>query len=394
VKRWAFKEIIMRRLIVIVVLAASVGPSPAAVPGPEIVDVFVAPRDGYPNFRIPALVVTNQGTLLATAEGRQANSDHAENKLVCKRSTDGGRTWGRLQLLDDEGQVACNDTSMVVCRSTGRILGLYTLIPAEVDEYHVVAGFQGLVSRHFLIHSDDDGRTWSKPCEITRMIKRPEAQCSDTAPGMGLELRRPPHAGRLLVPLWQKYRGATWAMMALSDDGGRTWRLGGDVPGYGPKEPKRGINESQVVELADGRIRLTGRGWDGERLRKTSFSADGGQTWSRLVDDPLLVDPHCMASLVRYSDPLDGRRSRILFANAAHAKNRANGTVRLSYDEGLTWPVAKVLTPGGYGYSCLVRLTDGSVGCYFENNIGGRWHLSFARFSLAWLTDGSDDGTR
>jgi sialidase-1 len=379
---------------VVILVASTFGVSAATVSEPEIIDVFVAPRDGYPNFRIPALVVTNKGTLVATAEGRQANSDHSENKLVCKRSTDGGRTWGKLQLLDDAGKAACNDASAAVDRGTGRILCLYSVYPAEASEYTVVPGFEGKVSRHFIIHSDDDGATWTKPREITRMVKRPLARVSQFTPGTGLQLRRPPHVGRLLVPMWQKYNGAMWAMMAISDDRGNTWQLGDDVPAFGPKEPKRGVGESQVVELADGRIRLTGRGWDGELLRKTSFSDDGGQTWSRLADDRTLVDPCCNASLVRYSDTLDGRRSRILFANPADRKKRISGTVRLSYDEGVTWPVAKVLLPGGYGYSCLAALPDGAIGCFCENDSGGRWHMSFARLALVWLTDGKDDGAK
>jgi sialidase-1 len=160
----------------------------------------------------------------------------ATNNLVCKRSTDGGRTWGKVQLLDDEGKATCNDTSTVVCRKTGRILSLYSFSPAEAGEYNVVPGFEGKVSRHFIIHSDDDGVTWSKPREITRMIKRPEAPASEFAPGMGRQLRRPPHADRLLVPMWQKHRGGTFAMMAVSDDTDETWQLSDDVFGYGPKE--------------------------------------------------------------------------------------------------------------------------------------------------------------
>jgi len=96
----------------------------------------------------------------------------------------------------------------------------------------------------------------------------------------------------------------------------------------------------------------------------------------------------CQGSVLRYSDPLDGQRSRILFSNPASATARANGTVRLSYDEGQTWPVSRVIVPGPFGYSCLGVLPDGTILCLFECE---KWRtIRLARFTLQWLTQGSD----
>ena len=95
-----------------------------------------------------------------------------------------------------------------------------------------------------------------------------------------------------------------------------------------------------------------------------------------------------MATILRYTDPLDGFGSRILFANPNSSSERVNGTVRLSYDEGKTWLIAKTLYGGGYGYSCLVALPDGAIGCLFERE--DYIHTTFARFTLDWLTDGKD----
>ena len=105
-------------------------------------------------------------------------------------------------------------------------------------------------------------------------------------------------------------------------------------------------------------------------------------------DVPELIEPNCQGSLLRHTDPLDGLKSRILFSNPASKQARRNGTIRMSIDEGRTWPVARTLWPGGYAYSSLASLPDGSVGCLFEKD--GYKTVTFARFTLAWLTDGKD----
>ena len=99
---------------------------------PEFVDVFVSGQDGYPNYRIPSLVVTSKGTLLALCEGRTKNDDHAANDLVLKRSGDGGRSWSKLQLVRDEGEATCNDPVMTVL-DDGRVL----LFFAQIGRAHV-----------------------------------------------------------------------------------------------------------------------------------------------------------------------------------------------------------------------------------------------------------------
>ena len=143
--------------------------------------------------------------------------------------------------------------------------------------------------------------------------------------------------------------------------------------------------EPQVVELVDGRLMLNARTLS--KVRKVALSEDAGATFSPLVDDPALIEPACQGSILRYSDPLDGEPSRILFSNPASQTERANGTVRLSLDEGATWPVARTLYPGSFAYSCLTVLPDGTIGCLFEADDYQR--IAFARFSLDWLTNSS-----
>jgi sialidase-1 len=146
--------------------------------------------------------------------------------------------------------------------------------------------------------------------------------------------------------------------------------------------------EVQMVERADGSVLLNARSYQGNRLRKTALSQDGGRTWSPLLDEAAHLEPQCQGTILRFTDPLDGFRSRILFANPASQEGRKYGTVRLSYDEGETWPVARTLYEGSFAYSCLAVLPDRTLGLLFERDQYEK--ITFASFSLEWLTRGED----
>jgi sialidase-1 len=349
---------------------------------PQRTDVFIGGRDGYPVYRIPALLTTSRGTVLAVAEGRARLKDIAENDIVLKRSTDGGKTFGPLIVVAADGDNSLNNPLLVEVRPRGRILLMYQHYPAHTGESKVVPGLTGpRVCRTMLTHSDDDGQTWSAPRDITAGIKRPKDVTSTASgPGVAIQLRRGKHQGRIIAPHNQGPHGHWLVYAAISDDGGDTWRYGQTAPQNG----KGHANEVQMVELADGSVMLNARTEDGHRCRKTSISRDGGETWSPLVDVPELVDPKCMGSIIRYSDPLDGKRSRLLFSNAADEKHRRRGTLRLSYDEGQTWEVSRVLEPGDFAYSCLTVLPGGSIGCLYEGDDYKR--IILARATLTWLT--------
>src|SRR5262249_4129227 len=199
--------------------------------------------------------------------------------------------------------------------------------------------------------STDDGSTWTKPIEITRDVKKPNWTWYATGPGVGIQTK----GGRLIVPCdnYVAVSKAQQSHVIFSDDHGRTWQLGGAV---GPR-----CNESQVVELADGSLMLNIRSYRGNYRRLVSVSKDGGQTWSKPVEDDTLVEPVCQASIVRYR----GDKGGLLFSNPA-SKKRERMTVRLSRDEGQTWSVTKVLHDGPTAYSCLAVLPDGTIGCLYE----------------------------
>ena len=163
------------------------------------------------------------------------------------------------------------------------------------------------------------------------------------------------------------------------------------------------VNEVQVVELQNGTIRCNARTSGNEVLRKTALSKDGGQTWSAIESVAELRDPHCMASIFRFSDSVDPQngdqkirsnhlqpkknKSRILYSGP-QSNRREKGTIFLSYDEAKTWPIHRLLRKDSFAYSCLTALQDGQIGCLFEAD--SMQKIVFARFSLDWLTEGKD----
>lgn len=358
-------------------------------------DVFVPKKDGFASIRIPSVVVTPKGTVLAFAEGRAAHADQAKNRIVLKRSTDQGQTWGKIAVIAEDGDKALNNPCAVVERKSGHILLVYQSYPAGVGERSgkIQPGYSGdLVVRSWLITSADDGVTWSKPRDITRQTKREHAVTTVAGgPGIGIQLRHGPHAGRILIPFNEGPFGL-WNIYAIySDDQGKTWAMGQVAPGNlidtGKGKKTSTVNETQFVELRDGSIRFNVRRWAGKAVRKTCVSQDGGVTWSPIGDVPEIVDPGCMGSILRYTDPADGAPSRLLYTGPQSTR-RENGTVFLSTDEGKTWPVKRVLDPGSFAYSCLTALPDGTIGCLYETD--GTNRIVFARFTLDWLLSGAN----
>lgn len=369
-------------------------PLPAFASDPESVDVFVPRMDGFASIRIPSVVVTKQGTVLAFAEGRAANADQAKNKILLKRSTNGGKNWSSAAIIAQDGEKSMNNPCAVVEQDSGQVLLMYQSYPAGLGEWSgkILPGHQGdRIVRNWLLTSDDDGATWSKPRDVTAETKRATVVTTvASGPGIGIQLRHGKHAGRLVIPL-NEGPPTVWNVYAVySDDKGKSWKMGEAAPGGlidGKKQKISTVNEAQFVELRDGSIRFNIRRWAGKAVRKTSVSQDGGATWSKIADVPQLIDPGCMASIFRYTDPADGGKSRILFSGPQNTK-RENGTVFLSYDEGKTWPIKRVLCKGKFAYSCLTALPDGAIGCLYEAE--GASKIVFVLFTLGWMTEGKD----
>jgi sialidase-1 len=209
-------------------------------------------------------------------------------------------------------------------------------------------------------------------------------------PGVGIQMRN----GRLVIPgntgeVNDKTDEEWYSRVLYSDDHGKSWILGPRVPELS--------DECQAVELANGTLMLNARGNMGKSCRGVAISNNGGQTWSSFRWDRALRECPCQASLIRYSLAGPGNKNRLLFANPDNAGEkfgvveRTRMTVRMSYDEGRTWPVKRLIHAGPSSYSSMVRFPDGDIGLLFE---GGEQHrrewIRLVRFSLIWLTKGAD----
>ena len=358
----------MRILVLILVLASLYSKAQE----PTLTDLFERKTDGYKNYRIPALVASKSGVLLAFAEGRAMLSDHAENDIVLKRSNDNGKTWGNLILVDEDGKNALNNPQAVV-RSDGRILLMYQRYAEGYGEKHALPGLEGSkICKTYLTYSDDEGLTWSEAEDITEQVKRAEATSVASGPGIGIELKNGNYAGRLVMPFNQGPWGKWYVYTVYSDDGGATWTKGELAP-Y--KRKARGwANEVQVVELAEGRLMLNARSESGNRKRKVAYSEDGGQTWSAIEDEKALLEPECQGSFIQYND------STILFCNPRHRTRRLRGTVFASTDGGVTWPHRKTIYKGGFAYSSMAVLPNGQIAVLFEKD--GYNSISFTTVNI------------
>lgn len=332
--------------------------------------VYQSGQDGYHTYRIPAVVTTRKGALLAFCEGRKnSSSDTGEIDTLVKRSTDAGRTWSEQQVVVHRDGFTIGNPCPVIERKSGTIWLPLTANPATATEKQIRAG--GGTRTAWLTHSRDDGRTWAPVTEITSSVKDPTWAWYATDPGVGIHMR----TGRLLVPCDHSVLsdGTDHSHVIYSDDQGRTWAIGGVAGDH--------TDESQVAELSDGTLLLNMRSYAGRNRRAIARSRDGGLSWSKVELDETLIEPVCQASLVTYA------KDELLFSNPADTV-RDRMTVRLSRDGGRTWPVRRLLHGGPAAYSCLTVLHDRTIGCLYER---GNQHpyeeITFARFNLDWLTE-------
>lgn len=349
----------------------------------EFTEVFTSGKDGYHTYRIPAMVVTTNKTVLAFCEGRKnSRSDTGNIDMLLKRSTDGGKTWNAQQVVWADDDNVCGNPAPVVDEKTGTIWLSMTWNRGDDHEKEIGLGTSKDTRRVYVTHSDDDGVTWSKPEEITKAVKKPEWRWYATGPGNGIQLSRGKYAGRLVIPCNHnepngKGQVVSRSHVIYSDDHGKTWQLGGS-------EDEK-TNESTIAELSDGTLLHNMRAYHDKHRRAVATSNDGGTTWSKVKLDEALIEPVCQGNLLRGTFASEGGRSRLLFSNPASEK-REKLTVRVSYDEGATWPVSKELHAGPAAYSCLAILPDKMVGDLFERGDKGPYEkITFARFPLSWL---------
>ncbi|MGW1913104.1 exo-alpha-sialidase [Streptomyces sp. NPDC002076] len=366
--------------------------SPASAPEFEQQILFRASQDpGYACFRIPAIVKTTDGTLLAFAEGRVLNcGDAADIDIVLKRSTDGGRTWGPLQVVNEGAGDTHGNPAPIVDRETGRVWLAETYNTGRTDSASCSVPCD---RTPHLQYSDDDGRTWSVPRDLS-----PEILPADwnswyaTGPAHGIQLTRGRYAGRLVFGVntetWDGSRvTANHAALIVSDDHGGHWRIGATdtwpIADDGTFRQKP--SELTLAERGDGSILVSGREQDGTDLghRTQAVSRDGGGSFTAPFHDlPDLYAPQVQGSMLRLGD-------RILLACPADPDRRRTMMIRSSYDGGRTWDSVDrgtVVTTDWSGYSDLVRADADTVGLVYEGGaVDARDEIRFARFTEDWL---------
>jgi sialidase-1 len=330
--------------------------SSAAGDGRLISLPFASGEGGYSCYRTPGLAVSERGTVLAFCGGRVDNCrDEGNIDVLLRRSSDGGRSWGPLQVIANDGPNPCKIPLPVVLPG-GRILLLWlwnasVARKADRDNRHVR-----------LSVSDDDGRSWAPARDITNQVRRPGWKpWYGIGPGHGIVKQLEPAAGRIVVPARHSARGQGSAShLLLSDDGGQSWRVGA-IAGYRPS------SECAVAELGDGSLMLNSRS-GGQRV--VSISRDGGETMVSSGPDPELIEPAngCQASLLTYAYGA-ADQATLLFANPADPLYRTNGRLRLSRDNGRRWSRGFGYGQGlgsFSGYSDLGRFANGDVALLVE----------------------------
>jgi sialidase-1 len=376
----------------------------AAEPSLATTELYTRGQGDYLLYRIPGIVVTAKGAVLAYCEGRKNDrGDWNTIDILLRRSTDGGKTFSPPRKIADVAGPHVKNPVALAQKLAGPDDVTYNNPVAIADRtgpVHFVFGYEYM--RAFHMRSDDDGLTFSRPVEITAAFE-PFRSDYDwkviaTGPGHGIQLRN----GRLLIPVWlspgtggHAHRPSVTSTI-YSDNRGKTWKRGAIAV---PDSREFAIpNETVAEQLADGRVLLNVRSESAAHRRIQVTSPDGAAKWSKPRFVPELVEPICFGSLVRLSLAKGGGRNRLLFSNPdtldpvsgaarpGQRRERKNLTIHMSYDEGETWPVKKVLEPGSSGYSDLAVLQDGTILCLYETKTA----MFLARFNLEWLTGGKD----
>ena len=349
----------------------------------EILDIpDGTPKEGHGKdakkygYRIPSLLTTSKGSVLAFSERRLGLHDHAQNDIVLKRSTDSGKKWGEEIIAVEDGMNSINDP-LTVQLDDGRVMLMFARFPygrhARASGWIKMADFgydnpkTNILT--FICYSSDDGKTWTKPQDITRAVKQKHWLNANT-PGAMIQLKKGPNKGRIISPLWgcvpvEKDGKTTrsWEIaVAYSDDLGKSWKRTESL-----EDPEKGYpNECQIVEAANGDLVIISRNQSGEKMRKKSISKDSGLTWSTIKTDPTLPSVACMGSVISGPTKVDG--SWDIYATFPSNKGRKNGQIAISTDNGNTFQIKKLVT-GAFAYSASQISPDSkSLLCLYETD--------------------------
>ncbi|MGW0905887.1 exo-alpha-sialidase [Streptomyces sp. NPDC002853] len=384
-------------LTVVAVGALLPGPTAQAAPdaraaGFEQQVLFKASQDpGYACYRIPAVVKTVKGTLLAFAEGRVNDcSDAGDIDIVVKRSHDGGRTWSPLQVVNEGAGDTHGNPAPIVDRRTGRIVLAETYNTGRTDGQNCAIPCDRTPHMQY---SDDDGRSWSAPRDLSdQILPKDWNSWYATGPVHGLQVTRGRHAGRLVftanTETWDGSRvTANHAALIVSDDGGDNWKIGAkdSYPIAQDGTFRQKPSEMTITERPDGELYVSGREQDGTDLghRTHTVSRDGGDSFvAPFKAIPDLYTPQVQGSTLQFG-------KRMLLACPGDPDRRRTMQIRSSYDGGRTWDSVDrgtTVTTDWSGYSDMVRADGEHVGLMYEGGaVDARDEIRFARFTEDWL---------
>jgi sialidase-1 len=351
--------------------------------------VFRSGENGYSTYRIPAVIRLPDATLLAFAEGRvNSSNDFGNIDLVLKRSTDNGKTWGEQIIVADYDTLQAGNPAPVADLSDplypgGRIFIFYNTGNTHEGEIRKGKGCREVWYKT----STDGGLTWSDGTNITTQVHRPhnvkinpdykfpeDWRSYANTPGHALQFETGRYKGRLYVAANhsagepQKESEDYSAHAYFSDDHGKTFRISQTIP-------IPGSNEATAAEISDNGLILNARNQKGDiRARLVARSSNGGETWESIGFDKNLPDPVCEGSILSFRDK-NGKLT-LAFSNAADTARRDNLSLRISYDEGITWPVMyKVDGSAGQNnsddftaYSDIVSISPSTIGILYERD--------------------------
>ncbi len=428
----------------------------------EFQTVF-GPQEGGPAqyYRIPSMVTTKNGTVVACADARYCSGMDNPNRIdkVIRRSTDNGKTWGEfIVAVREHGSKqlrssAAIDPVMTYDAEQGRIYLLYSHTPAGVGIRNSVCStgedasgnriIRGRLRRYLwkddrlftldgqrtpyqvspegdvfkggrrlgnvytggafkeeststlmMCYSDDDGLSWSSPRSLNTQVKKNYMSFIGPGPGCGIVIRGGRYRGRIVVPIYygtRKFPLRLSCCVVFSDDHGATWQLG-ETPNNtrmigGQQADCRKIKtadmltEAQLIEQEDGTLKFFMRNHDSRRSVAVAYSHNGGETWEDFCWDDTLPQPVCQTSVLK----LQGmEKPLVVLLNPADRSSRCNGTIRLSEDDGETFPYHRLLKEGSFVYSALTQLPNGNIGALFEPDEQCR-EILFCEIPLTWI---------
>jgi len=357
------------------------------------IKLFDGGTGGYHAYRIPSIVRTTNGTLIAFCEGRvNTDNDFGNINVVCRRSSNNGASWLPLQVVEGSTLGTWGHPTPVVDWDTGRIWLFMTWNDASLSENGT--GDTDPIDtwgqrRVRVTWSDNNGATWATPVDKTSTLLPPTMSYDAIGPGIGIQTTGGPNPGRLIIPARRRN--------IYSDDHGATWQYE-IIPG--------GTDENTIVELANGTLmhnsRPGGTLWGIAKRRHISTGTiEGG--FSEFTPDWSLPDPRCQGSILRYA----GGRSRIIFLNSQSTTTRYNMFAQVSYDEGQSWYAGRRLhntmsqeaaaAQGKGGYSSMTKTADFAIGALVEQKetptgtYNSHWSIEFQKFNLPWLLNGQPE---